>query len=48
MEFDKNISDSSPDCTDHKKDLDSYFWPFNKSYVKINAFFVISAIRASI
>ena len=43
-EFYKNISDSSPDYTDHKKD--SYFWSLNKSYLKINAIFVISAIRA--
>ena len=56
-EFDKkkNISDSNPDYTDHKKrhwlwksDFDSYFWPFNKSYVKTNAIFVISAMRVSI
>ena len=31
-----------------KSDFDSYFWLLNKSYVKINALFVISAIRASI
>lgn len=31
-----------------KSAFDSYFWPINKSYVKINALFVISAIRASI
>ena len=28
--------------------FDVYFWPFNKSYEKINTFFVISAIIASI
>ena len=54
-EFDKTISDSIPDYTDHKKRhwfwksaFDSYFWPLNKSYEKINAISVISAIRASI
>ena len=28
--------------------FDSYFWPFNKSYEKIHAIFVISVIMASI
>ena len=28
--------------------FDVYFWPFNKSYEKINTIFVISAIIASI
>ena len=46
MEFYKNISDSSPDYTDHKKDIGfENFWSLKKSYVKINAIFVISAIR---
>ena len=47
----KNISDYTHHKKRHcfwKSDFDSYFWPLNKSYVKVNAIFVISEIRASI